>query len=142
MTSKASSPLQRDTSLLFAGDLDHPSASPELRARFAEALSSTIDLALSDLVVACPVVPERKATAARRAGFEIDTGALRRIARSLGDLGRTAREQGVRICFHPHVGTAVETPEEIAFAEVDAPARPTPFESLMACSDYVRRWEG
>lgn len=221
----------------FAGDLAHPGALPELRARFAEALSSTAELGLSDLVVACPVVPERKATAARRAGSEIDTGALRRITHSLDDLGRTAREQGVRICFHPHVGTAVETPEEIAFVventasetvslcadtghlawggmddigaflgasrgrigalhlkdidtrvrragvrqgwsyarfvregiwrepgdgdldldaimrswrqadlwcvvEVDAPARPTPYESLKACSEYVRRWEG
>lgn len=26
--------------------------------------------------------------------------------------------------------------------EVDAPARPTPYESLKACSDYVRRWQG
>lgn len=220
----------------FAADLENLDARPELRARFAEALSLTTNLALTDLVVASPVVPERKATAARRAGSDIDADALRRISHSLEDLGRTAREQGVRVCFHPHVGTAVETSEEIAFVventtpetvslcadtghlawggmndvgafleasherigalhlkdidtqvrlagveqgwtyarfvregiwkepgdgdlaldaimrswheadiwcvvEVDAPARPTPYESLVACSNYVRRWE-
>jgi inosose dehydratase len=38
----------------------------------------------------------------------------RRIAASLDEIGRRCADLGVLACFHPHTGTPVETPEEIA----------------------------
>jgi len=46
----------------------------------------------------------------------------RRIAASLDEIGRRCADLGVRACFHPHTGTPVESPEEIAqvMDQVDA----------------------
>jgi inosose dehydratase len=36
------------------------------------------------------------------------------LLRGLDELGACGRERGLRVCFHPHAGTPVETQEEIA----------------------------
>jgi inosose dehydratase len=35
------------------------------------------------------------------------------LAKGLNELGRLAKEKGMKLCFHPHVGTGIESLEEI-----------------------------
>ncbi len=77
------------------------------------------------LCVALDGSPEREATAGRASGpgtpVLTDPG-WRRLADVLQDLGRATRDAGRRMAFHPHAGTFVETPEEVArLAELTDP---------------------
>ena len=44
----------------------------------------------------------------------LTAGGWSRLAAVLHDLGRTTLDAGARMAFHPHAGTFVETPEEVA----------------------------
>lgn len=69
------------------------------------------------LCVALDGSPDRERTAGRAS--EPGTPGLtdagwQRLADALHDLGRATRDAGRRMAFHPHAGTYVETPEEVA----------------------------
>lgn len=70
----------------------------------------------SDLVVACAMTPERRALAGRvpgdgSAGLSDDR--WRALAGSLHVVARRAAERGVRTHYHNHVGSHVETADEV-----------------------------
>jgi inosose dehydratase len=77
------------------------------------------------LCVALDGSPDRERTAGRASapGTPVLTDAgWERLADALHDLGRATRETGRRMAFHPHAGTYVETPEEVArLAELTDP---------------------
>jgi inosose dehydratase len=68
------------------------------------------------LVVALPLSPERVGFGARASEPGVprltDTG-VQRLAKLLETLGAEARGQGHQLAFHHHVGTFVETPDEL-----------------------------
>jgi inosose dehydratase len=70
-------------------------------------------LGLTDLVVACALTPEHRARAGRRAEGPVDRLAIDEIARQLDAVGAVTAGHGVRACFHPHVGSPIETPDEV-----------------------------
>ena len=68
------------------------------------------------LVAALPLSPDRVCVGARATGADVprlSEGGIRRLAELLEALGREARADGHILAFHHHVGTYVETPEEL-----------------------------
>jgi inosose dehydratase len=94
------------------------SADPELRA--AEIAATRAHLAFCAAAGAtAAVVAEGTGslhwdrTGPRTAVEPLDGPAWRRLADGLAELGQAAAAQGVRLCFHPHGGTPVETEDDI-----------------------------
>jgi len=85
----------------------------DVGARFRNALTASRALGLSDIVVACAVTPAGRAQAGRAQDRPLDDLAVDRVADRVSDLGRSATATGVRLCFHQHVGTAIESPAEL-----------------------------
>ncbi|MGH2459523.1 MAG: sugar phosphate isomerase/epimerase family protein [Chloroflexota bacterium] len=80
------------------------------------------ELGLTELYVASSLTPERRALAGQvTATTATPTESLKRLADLLNEIGRVTLESGVRACFHNHVGSPVETRDEIdrLFAQVD-----------------------
>lgn len=68
------------------------------------------------LVAAGDLAPQREPWAGRAsdpAAPRLGDDAMAALARILETLGREAVEGGQRLAFHPHVGTFVETPDEV-----------------------------
>lgn len=82
-------------------------------AAYDAAARRSRELGLTDLVVACALTNHGRARAGRRAHEAVDWGVIEEIARQLDAVGRVTAEHGVRACFHPHVGSPIETPAEI-----------------------------
>ncbi len=89
-----------------------PGALEAARTKLAELHAVEGDV----LVAALPLSPERVGFGARASATGVprltDTG-VERLAKLLETLGAEAREQGHLLAFHHHVGTFVETPEEL-----------------------------
>jgi inosose dehydratase len=86
------------------------------QARFARALG------LAELYVASNLTPERRAIAGQvTAQTATPTEELKKLADLLDELGRATLREGVSACFHNHVGSPVETRDEVdrLFAQVD-----------------------
>ena len=69
------------------------------------------------LCVALDGSADREATAARASSPgtpQLTDAGWRGLADTLHDLGRATRDAGRRMAFHPHAGTYVETPDEVA----------------------------
>ena len=69
-----------------------------------------------DIVIALPATPERLALAGHvpaDGSAGLTDAAWDRLGRNLNEVGRVAAERGIRAHFHPHVGTHVETPDEV-----------------------------
>lgn len=80
------------------------------------------ELGLSQIYVASNLTPERMALAGQiTARTATPTEELKKLAGLLDEIGRTTLKEGVSICFHNHVGSPVETRDEIdrLFAQVD-----------------------
>lgn len=80
------------------------------------------ELGLTEIYVASSLTPERRAIAGQvTAKTATPTADLNTLANLLDDLGRITLKEGVRACFHNHVGSPVETRDEIdrLFARVD-----------------------
>jgi inosose dehydratase len=100
-----------------------PGALEAARAKLAELHAVEGDV----LVAALPLSPERVAFGGRASGpgvSRLTDAGVERLARLLETLGTEARERGHLLAFHHHVGTFIETPEEL--------------ERLMAASDPER----
>jgi inosose dehydratase len=70
-------------------------------------------LGLTDMVVACALTPDLRARAGQRAQDRLDGCKVAEIARQLDAVGAVTAALGVRVCFHPHVGSPIETPQEV-----------------------------
>ena len=100
--------------------------SPELRSQQLEQAKQQAafsrELGLTELYVASNLTPERRAIAGQvTAETATSAGALQPLADLLNEIGRITLQEGVRACFHNHVGSAVETRLEIdrLFDQVD-----------------------
>lgn len=99
---------------------------PELRSeqiqQAARQAALARELGLSQIYVASNLTPERRALAGQiTARTATPTDELKKLAGLLDEIGRTTLKEGVSICFHNHVGSPVETRDEIdrLFAQVD-----------------------
>lgn len=86
-------------------------------ARARETAALLTELGATTLVLAEAGDPRRLALAGRvprdgSAGFSADE--WRRFAEGVSEVAREGRERGLVTAFHPHAGTYVETPEEVA----------------------------
>jgi inosose dehydratase len=80
------------------------------------------ELGLTELYVASNLTPERRAIAGRvNLASATSAADLDLFADLLNEVGRITLAEGVRICFHNHVGSPIETRFEIdeLFARVD-----------------------
>ncbi len=80
------------------------------------------ELGCTELYVAASLTPERRLVAGRvRPQDALSEAGYRQFAATLNRAGAATLAEGVRICFHNHVGSFIETREEIdrLFALVD-----------------------
>lgn len=80
------------------------------------------ELGLTELYVASTFPAERWALAARITRENAtSTEELKELGDLLSELGRVTLNEGINLCFHNHVGSTVETRDEIdrLFAQVD-----------------------
>jgi inosose dehydratase len=99
---------------------------PDLRshqlAQAARQAAFSRELGLTELYVASNLTPERRAIAGQvTSATATPTEDLKRLADLLNAIGAATLREGVRACFHNHVGSPVETRDEIdrLFALVD-----------------------
>ena len=92
----------------FEGAADEVSALLEQAKRHA---AMQLELGLTEVFLASHVNETRRAAPAVGAGF--DAGRLDTIIERLGSAAETIRAMGLRPCLHPHVGSWIETGEEI-----------------------------
>jgi inosose dehydratase len=99
---------------------------PSLRAQQLEQAKQQAafsrELGLTEIYVASNLNPERRAIAGQvTAATATPTGELAKFADLLNEIGRITQSEGVSICLHNHVGSPVETRDEIdrLFAQVD-----------------------
>jgi inosose dehydratase len=99
---------------------------PELKPRQLEQArreaAFSRELGLTDIYVASNLTPARRALAGHvTAQTATSTAELKKLVDLLNELGRITLGLGVRACFHNHVGSPVETRDEIdrLFALVD-----------------------
>jgi len=89
----------------------------------ATALARTMrELGCTELYVAANLTPERRLVAGHvRPQDALSDAGYRQFAATLDRVGAATLAEGVRICFHNHVGSFIETREEIdrLFALVD-----------------------
>jgi inosose dehydratase len=98
----------------------------ELRGSQLEAASRLAafhrELGLTEVYVASSLTPERRKLSGQiTAATATPTEQLKLLADLLNEVGRLTLREGVRTCFHNHVGSPVETRDEIdrLFAQVD-----------------------
>jgi inosose dehydratase len=107
----------------LSAQLGSPAAFEATLAAYDVAARRSRERGLTDLVVACALTPEHRARAGRRAHETPDGATIAEIARQLDAIGHVTARHGVRTCFHPHVGSPVETPAEVlAVLEATTPA--------------------
>jgi inosose dehydratase len=88
--------------------------SPEDRGALETRLDLLTAVGCADLVVSTAMTPERVALAGRVPdGHGLDPEGWWRLASNLDEVGRAAAARGVRVHYHNHVGTFVETPPEL-----------------------------
>jgi inosose dehydratase len=95
----------------FAGHFDDPrlvGLEVELAKRHAEV---QLALGLSEVFVASHLVPERIARPATGAEFNQDR--LEQLIEAISTVAEAISSAGLRPCFHPHVGSWIETEHEV-----------------------------
>jgi len=99
---------------------------PELRAQqvdqAAQQAAFARELGLTEIYVASSLTPERRAISGQvTPATATPTSELAKFADLLNEIGRVTQREGVSICLHNHVGSPVETRDEIdrLFALVD-----------------------
>jgi inosose dehydratase len=100
-------------------DADQADALVETAARKARLMR---ELGCAELYVSANLTPERRAVAGHvGAGDMLDAAGFARFAQTLNRVGEATLREGVRTCYHNHVGSFIETREEIdrLFALVD-----------------------
>lgn len=99
-----------------------PAALPAILDQAAALARGTRELGCTELYVAPNLTPERRRVAGHvQAADMLPEEGFRQCAATLNRIGETTLAHGVRACFHNHVGSCIETREEIdrLFALVD-----------------------
>jgi inosose dehydratase len=94
----------------------------QLKEQASRMAAASRELDLTELYVASTFPAERWSRAAQVTGENAtSTEELKRLGTLLSELGRITQREGVNLCFHNHVGSTVETRDEIdrLFAQVD-----------------------
>jgi inosose dehydratase len=87
---------------------------PQILERAKSGAAFSRDLGLAEMYVAANLTPERRALAGHvRPQDAPSPSEFKRLADLLNDIGRITLAEGVRACFHNHVGSAIETRQEI-----------------------------
>jgi inosose dehydratase len=87
---------------------------PQILERAKSGAAFSRDLDLTELYVAANLTPERRALAGHVGPRDAPSSTeFKRLADLLNEVGRITRSEGVRTCFHNHVGSAIETRQEI-----------------------------
>jgi len=94
---------------------DAEDGSGDLLERAGQVARLHAELGLGEIFVAADLSPARFAAPARSAGRPVDRDLLSRAARTFEEVGAAMTEHGVRACLHGHVGTPVESLEEVEF---------------------------
>jgi len=114
----------------LSAHLELPEALGATLVAYEAAARRSRDLGLTDMVVACALTGIGRTRAGQRAHEPLDRLVIAEIARQLDAVGRVTAAQGVRTCFHPHVGSPIETPVEV-ISLLDA----TNADVVMLCPD-------
>jgi inosose dehydratase len=93
--------------------MEDPSVREEIAGRAAIMAEQHAQLGLTELFVACRMLPTAPRVAQPAIGVEADTQRLGEIARTLARVGEETHKRGVTICLHQHVGTWIETAAEV-----------------------------
>ncbi len=97
----------------FAAAFEDTGALPEILDSARRSAAEQAELGLTEVFVAGAMVPARLALPGVGAGF--DEGRLATFTANLGGVALAMVAEGVRPCFHPHVGTLVEIEREVRF---------------------------
>lgn len=97
----------------FSAPLAEGRPTDELVREFRRFVEYMGELGLDAVVVACELTEQRKRLAGRAIDRPLDAASIERIAHGLETLGEIAKGKGLQLCFHPHVGSPVESPEEV-----------------------------
>jgi inosose dehydratase len=98
----------------YAGaPLDDPSRREEMLSRVGALARQHAELGLSELFVAAQVDQTAPRFQRPAVGAERDPERLKRIAESLALLGEETHRHGVTACLHQHVGSWIETEDEL-----------------------------
>jgi inosose dehydratase len=104
----------KPTPLYIGFDWWKPELRPQQLENAAEQAAFTRELGLAELYVASNLTPERRSLSGQvSAQDETSVEQLKRFADLLNEVGRITQQEGVSICFHNHVGSPVETREEV-----------------------------
>lgn len=106
----------------FGAPFWDPGESASIVSRASELGAIASAFGLTELYVAVNLTPERREVAGHvGAGDALDDAGFRTMAATLDLVGRATLEHGVRAAFHNHVGSFVETRDEIdeLFRRVD-----------------------
>ena len=114
----------------FSAPLADPALPSDTEARFDALLGYADALGVDRVVIACDLTAERFHAAGQRAHEPVDERVADLIAGRATSLARRAADHGIVACFHPHVGTDVETP-----AEITALLARTAGSGLLLCPD-------
>jgi inosose dehydratase len=106
-------PLPRSAPGYLSAHLGEHAAFDATMAAYEVAARRSRALGLTDLVVACALTPAHRARAGQRAHEPVDRSTIAEVARQLDAVGAVTADYGVRACFHPHVGSPIETPDEV-----------------------------
>ena len=98
----------------FSAPLVSEDQHAKIAADFRAAVAMSRDLGLDRIVVADNVTRDRFLTAGRHTDNPAPQAALASAATVLERLGRIGQEAGVAASLHPHVGSHIESPLEIA----------------------------
>ncbi len=99
-----------------------PDLRPQQLDQAARQAAFSRELGLTEIYVASSLTPERRARSGQiTPATATPTEDLKKLADLLDAIGRSTLKEGVRACFHNHVGSPVETRDEIdrLFALVD-----------------------
>src|SRR5216684_8237834 len=85
--------------------MEEPGARDEIVTRAAKQSEQHAELGLTEMFVACRMLPIAPRVSRPAIGFGQDAPRLGEIATTLARIGEETRKHGVTSCLHPHVGT-------------------------------------
>jgi inosose dehydratase len=93
--------------------MEEPGARDEIVARAAKQSEQHAELGLTDMFMACRMLPTAPRVSRPAIGFGQDATRLGKMATTLARIGEETRKRGATSCLRPHVGTWIETRQEL-----------------------------
>jgi inosose dehydratase len=97
----------------MSATLEKPEAREEIVARYGALAATHQALGLTEVFVACSMNPAAVRVANPAIGAEADEARLEEIALTLELVGAETSRYGVTACLHQHVGTWIESEDEV-----------------------------